>query len=59
MDVVRHRRQAYLMPLMVYICRDCGTKVEWMRLKRQKVGKPDYCHECNKKMTRVRKPEEQ
>ena len=47
------------MPIMVYICKDCGTKVEWLRFKRQKVGKAPYCHECNRKMTKVRKPEEQ
>ncbi len=45
------------MPIMVYLCKKCGTKVEYMRLKRQKADKNPYCHECNKKMTK-KKPED-
>ena len=47
------------MPILVYICKRCDTKVEKMRLKRQRIGKNPYCHECNQKMTRVMKTEEQ
>jgi putative FmdB family regulatory protein len=44
------------MPIMVYICKNCGTKVEYLRFKRQKADKNPYCHECNKKMTKVMYP---
>ncbi len=40
------------MPILIYVCKKCGTKVEYLRLKRQKADKNPYCHECNKKMTR-------
>jgi predicted nucleic acid-binding Zn ribbon protein len=44
------------MPIMVYICLDCTTKVERLRFKRENVGKNPYCHECNKRMIRVIHP---
>lgn len=43
-------------PILVHICRDCGTKTESLRFKRQKVGDAPRCHECFKKMTKVLHP---
>ena len=42
------------MPIYVWICKECGAKVEKLVLKRDRVGKNPYCHECGNKMTKVR-----
>lgn len=43
------------MPIWVYECKDCGTKVE--RFDRVKKRKPNpLCHECGKKMKWVKYP---
>lgn len=44
------------MPIYVWICKECGAKVEKLVLKRDKVGKNPYCHECGNKMTKVLGP---
>jgi predicted nucleic acid-binding Zn ribbon protein len=45
-----------LVPLLVYECRDCNTKVERLKLKREKVGRVPDCHVCGKKMKKVKFP---
>ena len=43
------------MPIYIYFCKDCGRKIECLKLKRDKVGKNPYC-ECGTKMTRTLSP---
>ena len=43
------------MPIHVYFCKKCGRKIERLRFKREKVGKPPIC-ECGNKMTKTMSP---
>ena len=44
------------MPIYVWICKPCTTRVERYRAKRENMGPAPLCHVCGEKMSRVLNP---
>lgn len=44
------------MPILVWTCKDCNTKVERLVYRKQKKTMTPRCHICGKKMQKVKYP---